>query len=838
MPWSAERAADAELLLTREWLVTNGLGGYASGTVGGIPTRRYHGLLIAALPAPFGRMMMLNHLSEQLRLPDGKVVRFGGQEWVGGHVELETAVGHLTEFRLEAGLPVWRYQLNGVAIEKRVLLAHRQNTAYIHYRLVAGEGTIRLKLRPTVHFRGHDDAVSKPVAERYTFTAVNDLCELSAGPELPQLRMVLHGKNCAFTIEGKRLREVLYRIEEARGYDAAGEMWTPGYFRVDLSRDSSATLIASTESWDMIQALPPDQARKAEHDRRDRLLELAHQASRSTVGAELVLAADQFLITPAGRFEDAARVKAAGDELRSVIAGYHWFTDWGRDTMISLEGLALVTGRRVEAGYILRTFARYVRDGLIPNYFPDGQNEGVYHTADATLWFFHALDRYLAYSSDHATLVRLLPTLLDILDYHNRGTRFGIGVDPRDGLLKEEAAGYQLTWMDAKVGDWVVTPRRGKAVEINALWYNALCLLEKWVREERGAEEAKPLQQQVEQVRASFNRRFWNAKLGFLYDVVDGEGGDDPACRPNQVFAISLPNPVLDLRRWEPVMKVVEERLLTPVGLRSLAPGNPEYKSHYFGDLRSRDAAYHQGTVWAWLIGPFLDAWLKLHPDDLPGARSKLEGFVPHLGEACIGSISEVFDAVEPFTPRGCIAQAWSVAEVLRCWVMTERNETEPRVRRAKQRTSGTVSRAVPLIPCRQARRTRGIGASSGTASGGDGLFLNRPRRLILDGRVLAEFLHRQLAGADGVEHFLRRRNHQLRRQFHLRRRRGRLGRLLLQRRFLNVLFECFESLFHLLDFSQAAEYAPGGAWPPSRPTPVPRSRRSRQSTVFLSRQS
>ncbi len=677
MPWSSEREPDAELLLTREWLVTNGLGGYASGTVGGIPTRRYHGLLIAALPAPFGRMMMLNHLSEQVRLPDGTMVRFGGQEWVGGRVELEGAVSHLTEFRLEAGLPVWRYQLNGVAIEKRVLLAHRQNTAYIHYRLVDGEGTIRLKLRPAVHFRGHDDAVSMAIHETYTLTAINNLCELSAGKDLPTLRMLLCGQNRAFTIEGKRLQEVLYRIEESRGYDAAGELWTPGYFRVDLSRDSSATLIASTESWDMIQALPPDQAYKAEHDRRERLLELANKASHSTVGAELVLAADQFLITPVGRFEDAARVQASGDELRSVIAGYHWFTDWGRDTMISLEGLALVTGRRTEAGYILRTFARYVRDGLIPNFFPDGKNEGVYHTADATLWFFHALDRYLAHTGDHATLVRLLPTLLDILDHHNRGTRFGIGVDPRDGLLKEGAPGYQLTWMDAKVGDWVVTPRRGKAVEINALWYNALCLLEKWVREEHGADEAKALQQQIEQVRTSFNRRFWNEKLGFLYDVVDGEGGDDPACRPNQVFALSLPNPVLDRRHWEPVLKVVEERLLTPVGLRSLAPGHPDYKPRYFGDLRSRDAAYHQGTVWAWLIGPFLDAWLKLYPNDLAGARRKLEGFVPHLGEACIGSISEVFDADEPFTPRGCIAQAWSVAEVLRCWVMTETSNVE-----------------------------------------------------------------------------------------------------------------------------------------------------------------
>ena len=676
MPWSPGAGAEAEPLLTREWLVTNGLGGYASGTVCGIPTRRYHGLLVAALPAPLGRMMMLNHLSEQVRPPSGRTVRFGGQEWVGGRIELDEGVGHLAEFRLEHGLPVWRYTLDGAAIEKRVLLAHRLNTAYVTYRLVAGDSTIRLKLRPAVHFRFHDAPVNAPLAEAYTLTAVNDLCELSAGPDLPHLRLLLHGQNRAFTIEGKRMREVLYRTEESRGYESSGELWTPGYFRVDLSRGAAATLVASTEPWEVIQALTPDQACQAERDRRERLLETAGDAARSDVGAELVLAADQFLITPVGRVEDAARAKASGDELRSVIAGYHWFTDWGRDTMISLEGLALTTGRTVEAGYILRTFARYFRDGLIPNFFPDGKTEGVYHTADATLWFFHALDRYLAYTGDCQTLTWLLPTLLDIVDQHVRGTRFGIGVDPADGLLREGAAGYQLTWMDAKVGDWVVTPRRGKPVEINALWYNALRLLEGWVREGRGEEEVRPLAELAERARVNFNKRFWNPELGYLYDVVDGEGGDDPACRPNQVLAISLEHPVLERKYWEPVLKVVEERLLTPVGLRSLAPSHPDYKSRYFGDLRARDAAYHQGTVWAWLIGPFLDAWLKVHPDDLAGARWKLEGFVPHLGEACIGSISEVFDAVEPYTPRGCIAQAWSVSEVLRCWVKTE---SEPR---------------------------------------------------------------------------------------------------------------------------------------------------------------
>src|SRR5262249_2460901 len=290
----------------------------------------------------------------------------------------------------------------------------------------------------------------------------------------------------------------------------------------------------------------------------------------------------------------------------------------------------------------------------------------------ATLWFFHAIARYLDYTGDRETLRQMLPKLLDIVDHHVRGTRFGLGVDPKDGLLREGAEGYQLTWMDAKVGDWVVTPRRGKAVEINALWYNALRLMEGWLREERGEESARPLADMAPGVYRSFNERFWYPEGGSLYDVVDAEqGGNDPSCRPNQVFAISLPHPVLEPSRWESVVSVMRKRLLTPVGLRSLAPGSPDYKAKYYGDLRSRDAAYHQGTVWSWLIGPYIDAWLKVHPEDRAGARKLVGGWTDHLSEACIGSVSEIFDAEPPFTPRGCVAQAWGVAEALRCWVKT-----------------------------------------------------------------------------------------------------------------------------------------------------------------------
>ncbi len=670
MSWpGAAAAAQQERLLTREWLVTNGLGGYASGTVSGVMTRRYHGLLVAALPAPLGRVVMLNHLAEHLRLPDGRKIALGGEERVGSSPELHGAE-YLREFRLERGLPVWQFDLGGWTIEKRLLLPHQQNTVHITYTLVAGDGPVRLDLGPALHFRHHEAPVSLPLDHPYAVTVVDERYEITA-EGVPPLRLLVCGEGGALTIQPHRVRQVLYRMEESRGYESAGDWWSPGHFRVWLGSAAEATLVASTESWDSIRARTPNAALRAEQHRRERLLALAPEAAREGTPAELVLAADQFIIQPAGRLADAARAHAAGDEVRTVIAGYHWFTDWGRDTMISFDGLTLATGRHTEAGYILRTFAHYVRDGLIPNMFPDGQNQGLYHTADATLWYFHAAERYFAATGDRPTLQALLPVFRDIVDHHVRGTRFGIGVDPADGLLRQGAEGYQLTWMDAKVDDWVVTPRRGKAVEINALWYNALRLLARWLREEEGEDHVAALAAMADRVRTSFNDRFWYAEGGYLRDVVDGPAGDDNACRPNQLLAVSLDHPVLDQHRWAPVVATVREQLLTPVGLRSLAPGHPDYKRTYDGDLRARDAAYHQGTVWGWLIGPMVDAWLRVHPDDKTGARRLLEGFTDHLGEACIGSISEIFDAVVPYTPRGCVAQAWSVAEVLRCWVKT-----------------------------------------------------------------------------------------------------------------------------------------------------------------------
>ncbi len=647
-----------------EWLVTNGLGGYASGTVVGVLTRRYHGLLVAALPAPLGRMVLLNHLLERVRLEDRRVVWLGDEDEVAGPNAADR-LDHLVEFRLELGLPVWRYELPGIAIEKRVVMPYGQNTVHLTYQLVRGDGPIRITLRPSIQFRGYGEPVNTSHVSQYTLTSVDTRYEVSGGIGLPCLRFLINGERASLTLDEKGVPAVPYDMERFRGYDWLGSMWSPGYFRADLRNDQPVTLIASAEPWEVIQALTPEDAEQAERDRRRRLLTIARCDDSRSPAAELVLAADQFIITPAGRAEEAARARAAGEEVRTVIAGYHWFTDWGRDTMISLDGLTLATGRYREAAYILRTFAHYVRNGLIPNMFPDGSREGLYHTADASLWFFHAVHRYLTVTDDADTVRQLVPHLADIARHHLAGTRFGIGVDAADGLLTQGAEGYQLTWMDAKVDDWVVTPRRGKAVEINALWFNALCLLHEWFRR-FGMDDQLGLLAHAQRAKKSFNERFWFAEGGYLFDVVDGPSGNDSACRPNQILAFSLEHAILDQARWLPVLNVVRERLLTPVGLRSLARGHPDYKSKYFGDLRARDAAYHQGTVWAWLIGPYVDAWLKVHPGDQSGARQVLEGFQSHLNQACVGSISEIFDAEEPYTPRGCVAQAWSVAEVLR----------------------------------------------------------------------------------------------------------------------------------------------------------------------------
>lgn len=659
-------AQTAEDTRRREWILTNGLGGFASGTLSGGVTRRYHGLLVAALPAPLGRTVMLSRLHETITTGKQNVILLNDQE-LENHQTEGAVCQCITSFNLDDGLPRWIYQSEAITLEKRMLMQPKQNTVLINYKVVAADGPVTIELRPAMHFRPLEAAVNEDFVNNteYVVNSKDNLYYVQGGDYPPLLLKIIDAES-SFNIDNRRRDDIYFRLEFERGYAYVGKHWSPGFFKITLQPGESATLIATTET---NEQLPENfsSAYAEEINRRHRLLSNVPESLRTGLPGELVLAADQFIVTPGGRVEEAERARAAGEEIKTIIAGYHWFTDWGRDTMISLEGLTLTTGRYKEARYILRTFANYVRDGLIPNMFPEHDKTGLYHTADASLWFFHAVHRYLKATGDKETLHHILPKLISIIDHHLAGTRFNIGVDSVDGLLKQGQEGYQLTWMDAKVNDWVVTPRRGKAVELNALWYNALRLLGDWLGDINDP-RAVTIREHADRAQQSFNERFWNPVTGYLFDVIDGPAGMDDSCRPNQILSISLDHPILDRQHWEKVVNKVREELLTPVGLRSLSTQHPDYKKNYDGDLFTRDAAYHQGTVWAWLIGPYIDAWVKTYPQEKNNVHRLLEGFATHMSEAGIGTISEIFDAEPPYTARGCIAQAWSVAEVLRCW--------------------------------------------------------------------------------------------------------------------------------------------------------------------------
>jgi len=662
-PWQFGK--DFTFLRSREWLVTNGLGGYASGTLLGMATRRYHGLFTPNLPAPRGRVVMIPRLDEEVHCGP-RSVWLGGAEFADGKTEGDGYL-FLKEFRREWQTPVWAFEIDGRTLEKRVIMPHSQNTVYIDYRLLSG-APVRLDLRPYVTFRQHDGPLVCSAAEcPFSLLITRGRYEIHPFDGAPALKLCLRPRCGVFVADEQASREVLYRVERDRGYDHTEDLFSPGYFTTEILPEQSVALVASTEAWELLD-LDAAPIFESERQRVRKVLMQAPEPAQTGFAAQLVLAADQFIIRPGTRPEEQVLAHASGDEVRTVVAGYHWFTDWGRDTMISLEGLTLCTGRHQEAGAILRTFAHYVKDGLLPNHFPEGERTALYHTVDATFWYFHALDRYYQVTGDRETLQTLYPVLRSVVEQHVKGTHFGIGLDPKDGLIRAGAEGYQLTWMDAKVGDWVVTPRRGKPVEIQALWYNALRLMALWA-EELGEpqEEFLTLAQRASE---SFNTRFWFAPGRHLFDVIDGEEGDDPSLRPNQIFSVSLRFPILSEALWQPVLDAVGEKLLTPVGLRSLDPGHRDYKPRYDGDLRSRDAAYHQGTVWPWLIGPFLEAWRRVYPDG-KRARALLRGFEEHLRDTGIGTISEIFDAEPPYAARGCIAQAWSVAEVLRALLAT-----------------------------------------------------------------------------------------------------------------------------------------------------------------------
>jgi predicted glycogen debranching enzyme len=643
----------------REWIVTNGLGGYASGTLAGVCTRRYHGVFVPNLARPRGRHVLVSRLDEEISF-GGQTYRLGGSDRVGQPLSRGNAP-YLRAFRLDGNIACWTFDCGELTLERRLVMPHQRNTTCLRYEITRGPPAL-IRLRPFLPFRRQDAPLRRPVGTPFEVTVGDDgACRVCLAYSELQLVMRLPPERAAFVAAPMEEPDSWLWREELRGYECYEAIASPGCFEWQAEPHVPRVLVLTTE--EIHPEVDAESPFEEERQRAHALVQRAGVAGDPFL-ARLVVAADQFLILPENRGEESTDALRQGHALRTVVAGYHWFLDWGRDTMIALEGLMLATGRHSEARATLLTFSHYVRDGLLPNLFPEGSREGWYHTVDATLWYFHAIHRYCLATGDTSLRDELMPVLRGILRHHFDGTRFGIGVDPSDGLLRAAAPRHALTWMDAHMGEWIVTPRRGKPVEIQALWYNALCLMAQW---ETAAADREDCLRRAELARLSFNARFWNPGRDCLYDVVDGEQGDDPRLRPNQLFAISLDHPVLEPARWPLVLDAVRAELLTPMGLRTLDPRDPAYSRTYHGNLKMRDAAYHQGTVWPWLLGAFIDTWLKVHKDAV-AARALLAAFPGHLQVAGLGTISEVFDGDPPYVPHGCIAQAWSVAEVLRCW--------------------------------------------------------------------------------------------------------------------------------------------------------------------------
>jgi predicted glycogen debranching enzyme len=638
---------DPNAACRREWLETNGLGGFASSTIIGLNTRRYHGLLTAATNPPVGRVLLLSKLEETLIL-DGQRFELSTNQYPG--VIHPQGYRYLTRFRL-APLPMFTYDVGGLQIEKAVYMIHGENSTVIEYTVKGPpNGTALLELRPLIAFRDYHSTTHENAAlDASLHTAPGDVA-MTPYQGLPTLHLAHDADNVV--PEGRWYRSFEYAVEKERGLEWVEDLFHPCTLRIDLSHRSQIAVIASTNRHDIRRVAA---YRQAEIDRRAALLTTA--PSDTPLVGTLVAAADQFVV--------------ARGEQQTVIAGYHWFSDWGRDTMIALPGLTLTTGRADVAQSILLEFSRHVDRGMLPNRFPDAGEQPEYNTVDAALWFFEAVRAFLQYTGDE-TFVQdtLYPVLDDIITWHRRGTRYGIHVDG-DGLLAAGEEGVQLTWMDARVGDRVITPRVGKPVEVQTLWYNALCTMEALARACGDEARRKQYDEMAVLTQSSFNRLFWNDAAGCLYDVVHGDRRDG-AIRPNQIFAVSLPYSMLPPERARGVVDVVASQLLTPYGLRSLTPDDPQYRGHCEGDPSSRDAAYHQGTVWAWLMGPFITAYLNVYGRSIEARRQAatwLSAYDTHLHDAGLGQISEIFDGDAPHQPRGCIAQAWSVAELLRAAV-------------------------------------------------------------------------------------------------------------------------------------------------------------------------
>jgi len=667
LSWGREVCGDLDAAERREWLCTNGLGGFASGTIAGTLTRRYHGLLIAALAPPLGRTVVAAKLEEDVSYAGGTWA-LGANRWADGTLAPQ-GFRDLERFHLDGTTPVWAYACADALLERRVWMEPGANTTYVRYAVLRAAEPLSLRLRALVNYRD------------YHATTRGDGWQMEVTPVPGGLRVRAFDGAVPLLVlapaaEVERAHAWYRRFtlprERERGLDAEDDHLHAGTFHATLRAGEALTVVLSTEPGPSTDG---DSAWRRRQDHEDDVLACwlrwPGAAQAPPWIRRLVLAADQFV---------ARRPSIEDPEGTTVIAGYHWFGDWGRDTMIALPGLALATGRPELAVRVLRTFARFLDRGMLPNRFPDSGETPEYNTVDATLWWVEAIRATHAATGDDALLADLFPALEDVIDWHRRGTRYGIAADPADGLLRAGEPGVQLTWMDARVGDSVVTPRMGKPVEVNALWYNALRAMAGFARRRR--RPATAWDAAADRVRDGFGR-FWYEPGGYCFDVVDGPDGDDHALRPNQVLAVALPASPLAPERQRRVVDVCARHLLTSFGLRTLAPADPAYRGRFAGVPHERDGAYHQGTVWGWLLGPFALAHARVH-GDRAAARALLEPMAHHLEDYGLGSIAEIFDGEPPFTPRGCIAQAWSVAETLRAWQTLAEPARQGRVSRGE----------------------------------------------------------------------------------------------------------------------------------------------------------
>ncbi len=634
-----------------EWLETNGLGGWAGSSLSGCNTRRYHGLLMAAIKPPAERMLLVSKMDESILLDD-KVYELSTNDY--GDTLSPHGFQYLSSFKKDL-FPEWIYEAAGIRLRKTITMVYGENTTLIRYEVLKADKLFSLQLLPLIAARGYHQLQHAYNNIFWDVQFNNGLFHNQPFGGAPDIFISVPGST--YQPVNKWYYHFNYVQEKYRGLDYEEDLFNHGLFTVQLKDGDSLTIIISTEN---PTGKNPDTIFETEKNRK---LSLIKTVSGDSL-RQLVLAADQFVVKREIPAETSGGSPIA---LKTIIAGYHWFTDWGRDTMISLPGLCLETGRYEDAKKIIDVFAKSVSEGMIPNRFQDNDEPPEYNNVDGTLWYFNAVYSYYQKTNDRKfVLDEILPVLKNIVEWHFKGTRYHIHVDS-DGLLYAGENGQQLTWMDARIGDWVVTPRMGKPVEIQALWYNALKIFESLLMLNGETDKAKGIAGKAEQTKKSFNEKFWFTKGNYLIDVIDPDGKPDYSIRPNQVFALSLPFHLIDGEQAKSVMNILRSELYTAFGLRSLSPGDPEYKGHYGGNIFLRDSAYHQGTVWSWLLGPYIEAGMKSE-----GASFRKEAvetiiqFATHLNDGCIGSVSEIFDGDAPHHPRGCVAQAWGVAEILR----------------------------------------------------------------------------------------------------------------------------------------------------------------------------